>query len=615
MSTSQELRDIACLLRRDSLEMTTKAGSGHPTTCLSAAEIMSVLFFDEMRFNPADPRDADADEFVLSKGHAAPILYAALKRAGCVAEDPMTLRTLGSPFEGHPRPGALAWVKVATGSLGQGLSVGVGMALAIRKQGRRSRVYVLLGDGELAEGSVFEAMELGAFNGLGNLCAVADINRLGQSRPTMLQHDLEAYRRRFEGLGWHTVVLQDGHDVEALRRAFAEARGVGDRPTVIVARTLKGKGVSFLEDRDGFHGTAVAQRDLARALAEIPAPAMPRVAIREPERVAVQMPRAETPRRFQYRRGEQEATRAAYGKALARLAEADPLIIALDGDVSNSTKSDAVLQLRPDQYVEGFIAEQNLVGMALGMAVKGFKPFVSSFAAFLTRAHDQIRMAAYSDAHMTFVGSHAGVSIGQDGPSQMGLEDLAMFRAILGSTVLYPSDAVATERLVEQTLRIPGLKYIRTSRPKTPILYDSTEEFPVGDFKVVRQSDTDSAVLVGAGVTLHEALKAADLLRGRGVAVAVVDCYSVKPFPADKFARLVERSGRRVVVAEDHFPEGGIGEMIRGALSGTGFEVICLAVGKMPRSAEPEALLAEQGIDAAGIARAVEALAPVESRR
>jgi transketolase len=575
---------------------------------------MSVLFFGEMRRNVNDPHDPDADEFVLSKGHGAPILYAALRRSGCVDEDILTLRQHGSPYEGHPMPRSLPWVKVATGSLGQGLSVGVGMALAARKSHRKSRVYVLLGDSELAEGSVFEALQLAAFYGLSNLCAVADVNRLGQSGPTMLGHDMRAYRRRYEALGSQALPV-DGHNVDLMRIAFDRARMEKKRPSIILAKTTKGKGVSFLEDREDYHGKPVSPEDLEKALAEIPEPKMPKVSVKSPRGAKPRRRVVEQPEAFRYEKGKEKATRAAYGSAVARLAKADPRIIALDGEVSNSTKSELVREQTPDQYIEGFIAEENLVGMALGMSVRGLKPFVSSFAAFLTRAHDQIRMAGYSSANVTFAGSHAGVSIGEDGPSQMGLEDLAMFRAVYGSTILYPCDAVSTERLVEAALKAGGIKYIRTTRPKTPVIYDNREEFPLGDFKVLRRSDGDQAVVVGAGVTLHEALEAHDRLGEIGIPVAVVDCYSVKPFKAEKLARLAERSGQRVIVAEDHAPEGGMGEMISRALNGNGgngFSITCLAVSKMPRSGKPEELLAEQGIDAKAIVDTVEALIHLE---
>jgi transketolase len=607
MKKTQALTDVSNLLRRDCLRMTTKAGSGHPTSCMSCAEIVSVLFFHEMRYDVGDPNNPDMDEFVLSKGHAAPILYAALHRAGCTEEDPMTLRQFGSPYEGHPMPSALPWVKVATGSLGQGLSVGVGMAFAARLRRTKNRICVLLGDSEAAEGSVWEAAEIASHAGLKNLCAIVDVNRLGQSRPTMLEHDMRTYRRRFEAFGWNAIVV-NGHSVEALLDAFSRAKAEKQRPTVILAKTFKGRGVSFLEDKEGWHGTPVGKADLEKALSEIPEPTMPQFKITPPRRSNGQSLRSKPPKPFQYEKGKPVATRDAYGNALARLAETDPLLVALDGEVSNSTKSDKILKTAPERYIEGYIAEQNLVGMALGLSAKGFRPFASTFAAFFTRAHDQIRMAALSSAGITFVGSHAGVSIGEDGPSQMGLDDLAMFRALPGSMVLYPSDAVSTERLVELALATRGINYIRTTRPKTPVIYDSGEAFAPGDFKVVRQSGNDQAVLVGAGVTLHEALRAHESLSARGINVAVIDCYCLKPFDAAKFIQVVENSGRRVVVAEDHHIEGGLGEMICRALSGSGVPVICLAVEKLPHSGPAEALLADQGIDAKSITRAVSEL-------
>lgn len=598
MPTIAQLGDMASILRRDSLKMTTKAGSGHPTTCLSCAEIMSVLFFNEMGYDVSNAGNPDNDEFLLSKGHGAPILYSALYRAGCTKTDLMSLRKYGSPFEGHPLPGTFPWIKVGTGSLGQGLSIGVGMAIAGKLQKRKYRTYVLMGDSEMAEGSVYEAFELGAHYKLSNLCAIVDVNRLGQRGETMLGHDIDAYKGRLVGFGWNVITV-DGHEVKQLVSALGKARKETKKPTVIVAKTFKGKGVSFLENKEGWHGKAVSKDQIEQALKELPNPSVPKINIKKPAKSRGVLSRKQTSLKTKYKLGEEVATRDAYGNALAKLAKVNPAIVATDGEVSNSTKTEKILETRPEHYVEAYIAEQNMVGMALGMSKKGFDVFASSFACFLSRAHDQLRMAALSSANMTVVGSHAGVSIGEDGPSQMGLEDIAIFRCLPGSIVLYPGDAVAAEKLTELAVKTEGLKYIRTNRPKTPVLYKNGDKFPLGEFKVLKQSSKDKAVIVGAGVTVNEALKAYEKLKKKGINAAVVDCYCIKPFSARRFRKLAE--GKKVIVVEDHYAEGGIGEMI----SGTGVEVHSLAVHKIPHSGKPEDLMQYQGIDAGAITNAV----------
>jgi transketolase len=600
------LARMAQKLRRISLETTAEAGSGHPSTCMSAAEIVAVLFFEEMRFDPRDPSGRDADVFVLSKGHAAPLLWGALHEAGAIADDPMTLRLLSSDLEGHPTP-RCPWVRVATGSLGQGLSAAAGMAWARRLDATPARVFALLGDGESAEGSVWEAAQFAAHENLGNLCAIVDVNRLGQSGPTMYGHDTAVYEGRFRAFGWETAVV-DGHDVAALRGAFARARATPRQPFAVIARTLKGKGVSFMEDKEGWHGKPVKKGDeLQRALAELGDTAVdikvePR---RYPMRTWV-MP-VEPALAPAYRLGQEVATREAYGSALASLAKQCPQVVAIDGDTKNSTFSERFKEHAPERFAEGYIAEQNMVGVALGMASEGKIPFASTFACFLSRAYDFIRMAAYSrPPHLVLCGSHAGVSIGEDGPSQMALEDLAMMRAITGATVLYPSDAVSAERLVETAARTPGIVYIRTSRPKTKVLYANEESFPVGGSRTLRSSAKDVLTIVGAGVTLHEALAAHETLAREGIIVRVIDLYSVKPVDEATLRKAAAETGGFVTV-EDHSLCGGIGEAVAAAVAGRA-RIEMLGVREIPRSGKPAELMAAHGIDAAAIVAAVKRL-------
>ncbi|HEY2943978.1 MAG TPA: transketolase [Vicinamibacteria bacterium] len=601
------LHKMAQRLRRDCLESTAEAGSGHPTSCMSAAELVSVLFFDEMRFDPRDPSGRDQDVFVLSKGHAAPVLWAALKEAGCIDDDLQTLRRFDSRLEGHPTP-RVPWVRVATGSLGQGLCAGVGMAWARKLDQSEGRVYVLLGDGEAAEGSVWEAAEFASFYKLDNVCAVFDINRLGQSGPTMYQHDLEPYLSRLRGFGWEAAAV-DGHDVKAVREAYARARATKGKPFGIVARTFKGKGVSFLENKDGWHGKAVKKgEELAKALAELGDTS---ITIKvEPRRyAAARVPSPGEPRvQPAYQPGQEVATREAYGSALAALARTSPQVVALDGDVKNSTFSEKFKEVAAERFAEAYIAEQNMVGAALGMSTEGKIPFASTFACFLTRAYDFIRMAVYSrPSHLVLCGSHAGISIGEDGPSQMALEDLAMMRALLGTTVLYPSDAVSGERLVETAARTPGLVYIRTSRPKTKVLYDNGEAFPVGGSKTLRSSPKDRVTIVAAGVTVAEALKAHEALGKDGIAVRVIDLYSVKPVDEATLRKAAEET-RAIVTVEDHSAAGGIGDAVAAAVSGR-TRVEILGVRDVPRSGKPEELMKAYGISAESIVEAVRRMA------
>jgi transketolase len=601
------LHKMAQRLRRDCLESTAEAGSGHPTSCMSAAELVSVLFFDEMRFDPRDPSGRDQDVFVLSKGHAAPVLWAALKEAGCIDDDLNTLRRFDSRLEGHPTP-RVPWVRVATGSLGQGLCAGVGMAWARKLDGSEGRVYVLLGDGEAAEGSVWEAAEFASFHKLDNVCAVFDINRLGQSGPTMYQHDLEPYLARLRGFGWEAAAV-DGHDVKAVREAYARARATKGKPFGIVARTFKGKGVSFLENKDGWHGKALKKGDeLNKALAELGDTSVTLKV--EPRRYpASRVPASGEPRVAPaYKRDQEVATREAYGTALAALAKTAPQVVALDGDVKNSTFSEKFKEAAPERFAEAYIAEQIMVGAALGMSTEGKVPFASTFACFLSRAYDFIRMAVYSrPSHLVLCGSHAGVSIGEDGPSQMALEDLAMMRALIGTTVLYPSDAVSGERLVETAARTPGIVYIRTSRPKAKVIYDNAETFPVGGSKTLRSSPQDRVTIVAAGVTVGEALKAHEALGKEGIAARVIDLYSVKPVDEATLRKAAEET-RGIVTVEDHSAWGGIGDAVATVVGGrTPLEM--LAVREVPRSGKPEELMKAYGISSESIVAAAKRLA------
>jgi transketolase len=544
-----------------------------------------------MKYDIKDAHANNNDEFILSKGHAAPVLYSALYRAGAVSGDLNSLRKFGSKFEGHPLPAVFPWAKVSSGSLGQGLSVGVGMAMAAKLDGREYGTYVLLGDSEMAEGSNYEAMQLASFYKLSNLTVIVDINRLGQRGETMLGHNAIAYKKRFESFGWKAIIV-DGHNVNEI---LASLKLKIDRPKVILALTLKGKGFSFVENKDGWHGKALDEGLLSLALKRIPDVEMPKFTI-EKRKASIKRAKTKKVEFSDYRVGSKLATRVAYGNALHNLAKSDSSVLVLDGETSNSTYADSV---KGRQFVESFIAEQNMVGMALGLSKKGYNVFASSFAAFLSRAHDQLRMASLSTCNMTICGSHAGVSIGADGGSQMGLDDLAMFRGFLDSSVFYPSDATSTEKLVVLASRLKGLKYIRTTRSDTPVIYGKREKFEVGDFKVLK--DGREIVLVGAGITLHECLKASKNLKG----CSVIDLYCVKPFDAKKFVGYVKKHGRRVVVVEDHFKQGGIGEMLASCLVNSGVKMKHLCVRKIPRSGSKEQLMKAYGIDSDAIVGAV----------
>ena len=599
------IRNKATSLRIESIRATSEAGSGHPSSCCSAADIVATLFFSVMRYDPKNPKQPNRDRFVLSKGHAAPLLYAAWAEAGLFDKaDLLKLRTLGSDLEGHPTP-RLAFVEVATGSLGQGLSAGVGMALNAKRLDRSgARVYVLMGDGESVEGSVWEGAELARHYVLDNLCAIVDVNRLGQSDPTMLQHDMDAYRARWAGFGWHALVV-DGHDVAALLAAFDEAAFTKGKPTVLLARTSKGKGIAFIEDRPDWHGKALkkgeeAQKaidELTRQLRQTAAtPQIPR-----PEPAGNGAKPTQAMPAPVYKLTDSVATREAFGAALVALGEANPLVVGLDADVKNSTFTDKFGKQFPDRFFENFIAEQNMVGAAVGLAACGKIPFAATFACFLTRAYDFIRMASISQSNIKLMGSHAGVSIGEDGPSQMGLEDLAMMAAQPGMVVLYPSDAVCTHRLVEAAAAHQGPVYIRTGRPKSPILYGNDETFTIGGSKVLRQSATDQLTIVAAGVTVFEALKAHDQLHADGLAVRIVDLYSIAPIDRATLLDCARTTRGRILTVEDHYAHGGLGDAVLSAVGSEGHRVHKLAIREIPHSGKPDELLDRFGISARAI--------------
>jgi transketolase len=607
------LKNVATRLRIDSIRSTSEAASGHPTSCMSMADLMAALFFAEMKYDPKDPHNPDADRFILSKGHAAPILYSAWAEAGAFdRRELLKLREMGSDLEGHPTP-RLPFVDVATGSLGQGICAAIGCALNARRIGSAYRTYVILGDGESAEGSVWEAADVAAIDRLDNLCAITDVNGLGQSRPTMWQHDMEQFARRWRAFGWHAIVI-DGHDMNAILDAFAEARGVKNQPTMILARTIKGKGVSFVEGKEGWHGKAFKKgEEMDRAIAELEQQSTSRETIDPtgiPKPPSVDRP-AVTPKPIAppaYKMGEQVATREAYGTALVKLGEADPRVVALDADVKNSTFSEKFEKAFPDRFYQNYIAEQVMVGAAMGLAARGAIPFPSTFACFLTRAADFIRMAAISNVNIKLAGSHAGISIGEDGPSQMALEDLAMCRAEPNYAVLYPCDGVSAERLVALAAQYSGPAYIRTSRPKTPVIYSNEERFELGGLKVLRQSGDDVATVVGAGVTVFEALKAYDNLKGSGTSIRVIDLYSLAPVDKAGLIAAARATGGHLITVEDHYAAGGVGDAVAEAVADAGFTVHRLAVREIARSGKPEELLERFGISASHIVEAVRLL-------
>jgi transketolase len=610
--TVQDLSDMANKLRIHSIQSTCASNSGHPTSCCSAAEIMSVLFFHVMKYKVDAPKDPANDRFIMSKGHAAPILYAAWAEAGLFpVEDLLTLRKIDSLLEGHPTP-RLNFIDVGTGSLGQGLSIACGMAYNAKYWEKVDyRTYCILGDGEATEGSVWEACGFASYYKLDNLVAIIDVNRLGQSQEAPLQHDTDVFRRRLEGFGWHVCVL-DGHSVEELCKGFYEATTVKDKPTAIVAKTFKGKGIPGIEDELNWHGKSLGDKSDA-AVEAISA----RIVNKGDKTMKAATPSQSLPEHDisniklssppDYPLGKAVAVRHAYGTALKKIGESNPYVVAMDGDTKNSTFAETFRKAFPERFVECFIAEQNLVGVAIGAATRDRNvAFASGFACFLSRAYDQIRMGAISETNVNFCGSHVGVSIGEDGASQMALEDLAMFRAIPGSTVFYPSDAVSCERAVELAANTKGICFIRSSRPATPVLYSATEPFEAGKAKIVRQSDNDKVTIIGAAVTLEEAMLAAAELHKEGINVRVIDPFTIKPLDKDTILASAKATGGKVLTVEDHYPQGGIGEAVAGALAGSADVVIkSLCVRVVPRSGKKDQLLDLFGISSKHIQAAV----------
>jgi transketolase len=606
MTEHERWHELAQQLRVDSVRAAAVTKSGHPTSSMSAADLMAVLLAKYLRYDFGAPENPGNDHLIFSKGHASPLLYSLYKAAGAITdEELLTFRMLGSRLEGHPTP-VLPWVDVATGSLGQGLPISVGVAIAGKKLDRLPyRIWCLCGDSEMAEGSMWEAFEHAAFMSLDNLTAIIDVNRLGQRGETMHGWDLDSYANRARAFGWKAIEI-DGHDLAEIDRAYEEATAATDQPTVIVARTIKGKGVPEVEDKPGWHGKALD--DPEHAIEELGGIRNITVDVAKPNTDARPHVFETSPLELPaYDVGDEVATRKAYGEALAAVGNADGLVVALDGEVSNSTFAEIFAAAEPERYFEMYIAEQQMAAAAVGIQVRDWKPFASTFAAFWTRAYDFLRMAAISRANIRLCGSHAGVSIGEDGPSQMALEDLAAFRAVHGSTVLYPSDGNSTAKLVAEMADLEGIVFLRTTRAATPVLYGPDEDFPVGGSKVVR--DGDDVTIVGAGITLHEALKAADALAEEGVSARVIDLYSVKPVDTETLRAAAEATGA-IVTVEDHWPEGGLGEAVLSVFAEDDEKpsIVLLAVKDMPGSGKPDELIAAAGIDAEHIAAAARKL-------
>lgn len=613
------LEHKAYQMRVDSLVMTTIAGSGHPTSALSAADIVAALFFYAMRFDPNNPDNPNNDRFILSKGHASPIFYAAWKQLGILTdEDIKHYRDFNSVLEGHPTL-RFSRTEAATGSLGIGLSIGAGMALSAKMDHRDFYTYVLLGDSESTEGSVWEAAEIAAFYNLSNLVAILDCNRLGQSTQTIHGYHLQRYADKFAAFGWKPIII-DGHDMQQIMSAFEKARTPGHLPTIIIAKTIKGYGVEKAENKEGFHGKAFGKDELPDILAHMQTQFYSAAHYSNGFTWHPQIPPTDTPEsRNQcvgityneplYDTDKNIATRQAYGQALTAAGSTCPVIVSLDAEVKNSTMAELFEHKYPNRFIQCFVAEQNMIGMAVGLERRGKIPFVSTFGAFFSRAYDQIRMAAIGSANLRLVGSHAGVSIGSDGPSQMALEDLAFMQALPGSIVLYPADAPSTGKLVEHMIEYNhGISYLRTTRSGTPVLYEPHEQFPLGSCKILKQSTNDRACIIAAGITLHEALKAYELLARENIAVTIIDLYCVKPLPTTELIQAAKQAHNIILTVEDHYLEGGIGQAICYAVKNQGITVNCLAVTKMPRSGTPEELLAWAGIDAKSIAEQIRKL-------
>ncbi len=610
-SKTEQWSELAAQLRVDSIRAAHAGGSGHPTSSMSAADLMAVLMSDYLHYNYDDPRNPTNDHLIFSKGHASPLVYAMFKAAGAISDDDLlSFRKFGSPYQGHPTP-IIPWVDVATGSLGQGLPIAVGVAIAGKNLDKLPyKTWVLCGDSEMAEGSMWEAFDKASYYNLSNLIAILDMNRLGQRGPTNLGWDTEAYAERAASFGWHVIEI-DGHNLDEINRAFEEAVQPRDKPTFIIAKTMKGRGVSFLEDKANWHGKPTDDAQTKQAIEELGGERSIVIKVQHPEAGEQASTGTASPLQLpRYELGSKEATRAAYGDALKALGAARPDVVVLDAEVSNSTYAERFGKEFPDRFFEMFIAEQQMVAAAVGLSVRQYVPFASTFAAFLSRAYDFIRMGAISQTNIRLCGSHAGVSIGEDGPSQMALEDIAMMRAIHGSTVLYPSDANQTAHMVAAMADIQGISFLRITREKTAILYSPDETFEVGGSKVLKQSDADKVTIVAAGITVHEALKAVEQLAGEGTAVRLIDAYSVKPIDITTIKAGIDATGGRLIVVEDHWPEGGLGGAVLEALATSGgvssqLKFTHLAVQGMPTSGTPQQLLAAAGIDAEHIANAV----------
>ena len=601
-------------LRLESLIMTAKAGSGHPTSCLSAADLVAAVFFYALQFDPQHIDNPDNDRFILSKGHASPLLYAAWKELGLLTESELyTYRQFGSTLEGHPTR-RFKYTEAATGSLGMGLSIGAGIALSARMDKRLYQTYLLMGDSELTEGSVWEAAELAAYYKLNNLIAIADCNRLGQTGETIHGYHMERYSAKFEAFGWHTIII-DGHDMTQIMGALDKAREE-KHPTIILAKTIKGYGIAEVENKNGYHGKVFAQQEMDTIQKELEARFAREASYKADVVWKAHIPQTIAPvsescvdvaiNKPEYKISQMVATRKAYGQSLVALGKRCKQVISLDAEVNNSTFAQTFDEAYPDRFIQCFIAEQNMVSMGVGLQSRGKIPFISTFAAFFSRAYDQMRMAAIDKCPLRCCGSHAGVSIGQDGPSQMGLEDIALMSALPNSVVLYPADAVSTYRLMEQMLAYnQGISYLRTTRPDTPVIYNNNEEFPIGGCKVLRSTGQDKVCIVAAGITLFEALKAADQLIAEGIAISVIDLYSVKPMDKQTLLKVARASDNKIITVEDHYLQGGIGEQVCYAMRNEKLAITCLALTELPRSGKPEELMAWAGIDAASIVKTV----------
>lgn len=612
MPVTNELQEKAKLVRKWCLVSTTEAASGHPSSCLSAADITTVLFDKFFTYDTSQPLNLYNDRFVLSKGHAAPLLYTLFGMAGAYPlEELKTLRKLGSRFEGHPVP-KYVYAEAATGSLGQGLSVGAGLALLAKREQLPYKTYVLLGDGEIAEGQVWEAANFASYHKLDNLVAILDANRFAQSGETMFGHHTDQYVNRFSAFGFETIAI-DGHNLEEIDKALQQAsNNKSGKPVAIIAKTLKGKGISFIEDKPGWHGKALKKEELKKALEELgDINDGLRFELKKPS--STQLPEeqgAASPVDMAFDKSKEYATREVFGEVLSKMGDTNDTIYTLDADVKNSTFTEDYLKAHPEKFVECFIAEQNMVSVAAGLSRLGKIPFVATFAAFLTRAADQVRMARVSEANIKFVGSHVGVSIGEDGPSQMGLEDIALFGTLPGSAVLQPADAVSTAKLVPQMVSFPGIAYMRTLRPKTAVLYDDRQEFSIGGSQVLRQTDDDVLTIAATGITVFEALKAADELQKQGIGVRVLDCYSIKPIDKEALVKSLHETKQPVIITvEDHFMHGGMGDFADEALEEMNVRVHKMAVTEISESGTMEQLLKKAGIDAAAIISKVRELA------